>query len=308
MIYKKYFFIKYLPGGDSLVSHGLATIGVSFIIFRQISWALHKTKESFVCYLSYLFNFTTFLAGPVQEPHAYISELNAPSQKLDTQTLLSHLSRLTTGLVKKYLLCDLLLIHSLPADIDLQHMTGLAWLCASYVWFLYLYLDFSGYCDIIISVAALMGLRLPENFKRPFLARNLSDFWSRWHITLSTWIKNYVYTPLSRMFVGRFGVAHVKMCSLASIFVSFFMMGLWHGSQSKYIVFGLTQAVGVAICYLWEILLKKKLSKEKFKAYKKNMAIRVVAILITLQYMALSLTLIKNEPHEVWGMICKLWN
>ena len=307
MAYKKYFFLEFIPGGEGLLAHSLNSLGVSFIIFRQISWALHQPSGHLMHYLAYMFNFTTFVAGPVQEPHDFMEQIDKPVAKQSNNELLRHLSRITTGLVKKFILCDLLFLHSLPVTFDLSALSGFEWLVACNVWFVYLYLDFSGYCDIVLGIAGLMGLPLPENFNHPFKARNLIDFWSRWHITLSEWIKNYIHIPLTRLLTDKFGVERLRFNSIVAVFVAFFLIGLWHGNTLSFVVFGLTQGFGVAVCNFLEVGIKNKWGKKSFKAYKANPVVKYLAIFITLEYMALCLSLMKYTPTDVGHMTLKIF-
>jgi alginate O-acetyltransferase complex protein AlgI len=136
---------------------------------------------------------------------------------------------------------------------------------------LFLYSNFSGYIDIVIALARLMRVRLPENFDRPFSASSFLDFWNRWHITLSTWLKTYVYNPLLVVLMRR--ISSVKLEPLLGVFcffVTFFLIGVWHGRTSEFMVFGLLQGGGVAANKLWQIGLARALGRKGYKALAKN--------------------------------------
>ena len=107
-----------------------------------------------------------------------------------------------------------------------------------YLYLFYLYMNFSGYCDIVIAGASLVGLRLPENFNQPFLARNILDYWSRWHITLGHWIRDYLFTPFYKAGAERFP-AILSAVAVIGYFVAFTLAGIWHGSTWNFLIYGL---------------------------------------------------------------------
>ena len=109
----------------------------------------------------------------------------------------------------------------------------------------FLYSNFSGYIDIVIALARLMRVRLPENFDRPFSASSVLDFWNRWHITLSNWLKTYVYNPLLMALMRRILILIVEpFLGVFSFFVTFFLIGLWHGRTSEFVFFGVLTGAG----------------------------------------------------------------
>jgi D-alanyl-lipoteichoic acid acyltransferase DltB (MBOAT superfamily) len=136
---------------------------------------------------------------------------------------------------------------------------------------IFLYANFSGYIDIVIAIARLMRVRLPENFDRPFSAASFIDFWSRWHITLSTWLKTYVYNPLLVALMRRFTSPSIEpVLGVFSFFVTFFLVGLWHGRTSEFITFGVLQGGGVAINKIWQLTLTRALGRKGYKALAAN--------------------------------------
>jgi len=131
---------------------------------------------------------------------------------------------------------------------------------------IFLYCNFSGYIDIIIAIARLMRLQLPENFNRPFSSTSFIDFWNRWHITLSTWLKTYVYNPLMVTLMRHCDSVELEPhLGVACFFVTFFLIGLWHGRTSEFLFFGLLQGGGVAINKLWQIYIAKALGRKRYK-------------------------------------------
>jgi alginate O-acetyltransferase complex protein AlgI len=136
---------------------------------------------------------------------------------------------------------------------------------------LFLYANFSGYIDIVIAVARLMRLRLPENFDRPFAASSVLDFWTRWHITLSNWLKTYVYNPLLLALMRRISSPGAQQfLGVFCFFVTFFLVGVWHGRTSEFIFFGVLTGAGMAINKLWQLGLGTALGRKGYKSLAKN--------------------------------------
>src|SRR5208282_517472 len=123
---------------------------------------------------------------------------------------------------------------------------------------IFLYANFSGYIDIVIAMARLMRVRLPENFDRPFSASSFLDFWNRWHITLSNWLKTYVFNPLLIALMRRISSSKMQpFLGVFCFFVTFFLVGIWHGRTSEFVIFGALQGGGVAINKLWQLCLSR---------------------------------------------------
>jgi hypothetical protein len=130
----------------------------------------------------------------------------------------------------------------------------------------FLYSNFSGYIDIVIALARLMRVRLPENFDRPFSASSFIDFWNRWHISLSNWLKSYVYNPLLMTLMRRISSAALQpLLGVFCFFVTFFLVGIWHGRTSEFVIFGILQGGGVAINKLWQLGLTRQLGRKGYK-------------------------------------------
>jgi D-alanyl-lipoteichoic acid acyltransferase DltB (MBOAT superfamily) len=186
------------------------------------------------------------------------------------------LERIIRGFFKVNVLAMLLNYAREDAFIQLTHPMPMSLkLCAAFrliiIYPIFLYANFSGYIDIVIALARLMRVRLPENFDRPFSASSFIDFWNRWHITLSTWLKTYVYNPLLIALMRRFTSPAIEpVLGVFSFFVTFFLVGLWHGRTSEFITFGVLQGGGVAINKIWQLSLARALSRKGYKALAAN--------------------------------------
>ena len=157
-----------------------------------------------------------------------------------------------------------------------------------YLYPLYIYSNFSGYCDIVIAGAALLGIKLPENFDRPYLSRNILDFWTRWHRTLGLWIRDYLFTPMYKSIAER-NPSRAPSLAFACYFVAFVVAGIWHGIALNFLIFGLLHGAGASATKLWETFLIKKRGRPFLKRYMQSRPVRIAAIVVTLHYAAFTM-------------------
>lgn len=238
------------------VGLGLAApLGMSFFLFKAISYLVDTYREPqvgtkrFDHFLLYLSFFPQVTAGPITRFDAFSEQLTHRSVSLPMAA--AGIRRFLTGMGKKVLLCGTI---STVADGVFAMETGLsdarlAWLGAiSYM--LQIYLDFSGYSDMAIGLGQAMGFETPENFRYPYTASSVGDFWHRWHISLSTWFKDYLYIPLGGNRRGKGRAALNKI-------IVFALCGLWHGAAWTFLVWGLWHGLFSALESLGIIPVKK---------------------------------------------------
>ena len=218
-------------------------LGVSFIVFEKITYLVDLYRgvsipaASLLDYFNYVLLFPKLLAGPIVKYHDIAAQLSRPSHRY--QDLRDGMIRFVHGLAKKVLVADMLASISdpafalSPASLD----AGTAWLGLA-CFTLQIYFDFSGYSDMAIGLARILGYRLLENFHDPYLATSFTDFWRRWHISLSTWIKEYLYVPLGG---NRVSIAR----SYANLCICFLLSGLWHGASWNFLIWGCTHGVAL---------------------------------------------------------------
>jgi D-alanyl-lipoteichoic acid acyltransferase DltB (MBOAT superfamily) len=276
---KKYTF---LPEGIFL--HSLYfTLGLSYIFFRVLHLLIEtgdsreKQPIGFGAYLLYALNFTTLISGPIQRYDEFARDQFASEPiALGPRVIGLQLERIIRGFFKVNVLAMLFnlvredalaeLFQPLPPSLKLYAAFKLA-----IVYPFFLYANFSGYIDIVIALARLMRVRLPENFDRPFSASSFIDFWNRWHITLSTWLKTYVYNPLLVALMRRISsLALQPLLGVLCFFVTFFLIGVWHGRTSEFIFFGVLQGGGVAVNKLWQLALTRGLGRKGYKKLASN--------------------------------------
>jgi D-alanyl-lipoteichoic acid acyltransferase DltB (MBOAT superfamily) len=181
------------------------------------------------------------------------------------------------------------LIHAANAASGLGRTAAIGhFLGVLYFYPIYLYLNFSAYCDIVIAGASLFGMKLPENFNQPYLARNVLDFWTRFHRTLGFWIRDYLFLPLYK-FVAEGWPKRADSLAFLCYFVAFFVAGVWHGPTANFVVFGLLQAVGASAAKLWERHVLKRRGRKGLKQYLDSSPTRAIAIVGTLHFQFVSI-------------------
>jgi D-alanyl-lipoteichoic acid acyltransferase DltB (MBOAT superfamily) len=276
---KKYTF---LPEGIFLTSPYF-TLGLSYIFFRILHLLIEsgevreKRQIGIGAYLLYTLNFTTFISGPIQRYDEFARDqfANVPPS-LGPRVIGLQLERVVCGFFKVNVLAMLFdmvrtdalaqISGPLPVTLKLYAAFRLA-----IIYPLFLYANFSGYIDIVIALARLMRVRLPENFNRPFAASSVLDFWNRWHITLSNWLKTYVYNPLLVALMRRIPSPSMQpSLGVFCYFVTFFLIGVWHGRTSEFIVFGVLTGGGISINKLWQLGLARVTGKKGYKALARN--------------------------------------
>jgi len=263
---------KYLPfftsvwstiTGAELQKIGLPVLlGVSFFVFSAISYqydvyynkiAPQKNVADFLLYMSF---FPKLLQGPLTRAGDFSAQL--VNNKLDLDSLSKGVYRFTVGLAKKVIIADQLgaMVDRIFANPANANGVSVAWLGA-FGYAMQIFFDFSGYTDMAIGLGQMLGFDLPENFNFPYLALNISDFWRRWHITLSTWFRDYVFYPLE------FKRRKQKVFRTESnTLIVFFLTGFWHGAGWQFIAWGMWHGLFSSL----EAFLRAKKVKAKAPA------------------------------------------
>lgn len=214
-------------------------VGISYMVFRCISYVMEVEfieTPSFLRFCVYVLFFPGLLAGPIERYRAFETQLAAP--KFDPALVMPALQRIANGLIKKFVIADNLSVFGVFSfDHAAAVSTPMLWIgTLAQLWLIYL--DFSGYCDIMIGIAALMGFRLIENFNRPFSSTTIQEFWNRWHISLSTLVKDYIFTPINMVIIKNSPRDRQFTLITAVYFFSMILIGLWHGMTWGFVAFG----------------------------------------------------------------------
>lgn len=258
-------------------------LGLSFVSFQLIAYLLDiskgtiKPEKNPVSFAFYALMFPKLLSGPIVRYQTVAEQL--PSPVLDTDQIAGGIRRFLRGFAKKILIADVLAgtvnaVFALPGS---ALTPAFAWLgLTGYA--LQIYFDFSGYTDMAIGLASMMGFRFIENFNHPYMAQSIGDFWRRWHISLSTWFRDYVFYPLERRRLPVMGQS-------INILIVFLLTGLWHGAASSFILWGLLHGLFIAL----EGLFLNKLLQKTF---------RPIRHLYTLSVLLLTWLLFRAPDYE----------
>lgn len=255
----------------------LIPLGLSYYSFRQIHYIFEKRKgtiqsDSLYTFLCYMFFVPTLLVGPINRYPEFVRDIRR--RRLDGKQFALGLERILTGYFKIVVLagvfCSRLEDWSLTVDLPFIS-TYLHYL---FKWF-DLYLTFSGYADVAIGFGALSGFAIMENFNFPFLAPNIREFWNRWHISLTSWIKDYVYYPFA---------SATRLHALA-VLITLVVMGLWHEFSLRYVLWGIYHGLGIIA---WHIYSKKIAVHFAIKNRMINQLGKAGGILLTVTFVSYS--------------------
>jgi len=303
LILKQYSLIKLiLP--SILFERVIATVGWSYILFRQIQVAVDAAQGQvealdFWSYLNYQCNGFCFVAGPIQRYQEFCQYWRRLSPILaDSESILKAYLRIFIGAIKISFVAGWFFTCFKASSGVLADSTQVAnasllprlrLFCEVFYSFpLYVYFNFSGYCDMVIAAASLLGLKIPENFDRPYLSRNMIEFWTRWHRTLGFWIRDYIFTPMYKALVGSWP-AKAAILGTFCYFAAFFLAGIWHGSTWPYVVYGLLNGLGLAAAKFWETQLVSRIGRSGLRSYLQDRRIRVAATVATLNFACLTM-------------------
>jgi D-alanyl-lipoteichoic acid acyltransferase DltB (MBOAT superfamily) len=297
--------VRYVPTSvyaSSSLPYGPYFIGISYLAFRCSHLVLEVRNRTVKMpgifeYLSFSFFVPTMSVGPI---NPYSNFRRAFGSEAPGFSPGRALLRVLVGMVKYKFLGSLfyqLTYSTLLLDDHYHPWSDLP--IAAIFYYLFLYVNFSGFCDMAIGCAGLMGIPVIENFNNPFAARNMREFWNRWHISLSQYMRDVCFSPLSKYFTRLLGPANVNHAIALTVMIVFLLIGIWHGTGWNYIAFGVLNGVGVIVTHYYTGGLKKWLGREGFKVYNSNLWIHAFAVTITFCYFATTLFFFANTPKEI---------
>lgn len=317
---KQYF----IPEGWLKSYPAFSTLGLSYVLFRILQLIIDRAdgmiepRPSLLRFFTYVTFFPAFLSGPIHRFEDFVHQVQARTSATDFFS-----ERMLLGLIKVLILAPALqqvffsMSHGVyPGQTEIGFnighyrevlpfavQAGIA--ATAYVF--YLYFNFSGYTDIAISVGRLFGITLPENFNQPFLAGNVSEFWSRWHMSLSEWINTYMFNPLLTQILTWFpGRSLVNLVSLAVLFVVFFTIGIWHGSSLVYIYFGGYLGSAAVLHKSFQLGMARLLGRESIKALSKSFVYLNFCRGLTFAYFALGLMCFTMNARQLVELLVKV--
>lgn len=271
-------YANLLPG-----VHLLFPLGISFYTFQALSylteiyWKEEEPEESLTDFMIYMLFFMKFLSGPIERARDMLPQLKS-GKAVAYQSIVYGMKLIVVGLVKKLILADYISPHIDGIFNSVHAASGVQLLMACLLYPIELYGDFSGYTDIALGGACMLGFKLSPNFNRPFIAQTTAEFWRRWHMSLSFWVRDYLYLPLSSGMRrwGQWGV-------FLSLSLTFAGLGAWHGAGWNFIIYGLIQ--GLLIFYE----MKTAIFRNKLKTWLGNPLFSSLSIIRTYLLFAFSL-------------------
>lgn len=249
-------------------------LGISFYTFQALTYTIDvyrrdaKATSSLLAYLCSVSFFPTTLAGPITRVADLIPQFEKKAKSLAASDGGRALFLIGLGLMKKLLIADYLADNLVNRVFDFPNLyTGAEALIAVYAYALQIYFDFSGYTDIARGSAQLLGIKLPINFNKPYASDNVADFWRRWHITLSHWLRDYLYFSLPGLRSKR------KIYTYWNLILTMTIGGLWHGASWNFAIWGLLHGIGLAVTHFWQT----KVGRDPVKGLRKFAGIFLTA-------------------------------
>jgi D-alanyl-lipoteichoic acid acyltransferase DltB (MBOAT superfamily) len=268
-------FSNSMLGTGFNVSNIILPAGISFFTFQSLSYTIDiyrgrlEPVKNIIDFGFYVSFFPQLVAGPIVRASEFIPQLYAPFSV--TKREFGHaLFMISKGLIKKIVISDFIAVSFVDRIFDIPSMySGFENLMAVYGYGLQIYCDFSGYTDIAIGVALILGFRLPINFNSPYKAAGISDFWKRWHISLSRWLKDYLYISLGGNRKGKFRTS-------LNLLITMLLGGLWHGASIRFVIWGGLHGIGLIVSKIWDYTVGNRFRSNRFS--------RIVAVFITFNF------------------------
>jgi alginate O-acetyltransferase complex protein AlgI len=259
------------------ISYIILPVGISFFTFQSLSYTIDVYRRkmepvrNIIDFGFYVSFFPHLVAGPIVRASVFIPQIYQEFHL--TKREFSHaLFMISKGLIKKIIISNFIAVNFVDRVFDAPALySGFENLMAIYGYGLQIYCDFSGYTDIAIGVALVIGFRLPINFNSPYKATSITDFWKRWHISLSQWLKDYLYISLG-------GNRKGKIRTYINLVLTMVLGGLWHGASLRFIIWGALHGIGLIFSRIWDYILGKRFEMGRMG--------RIIAVFITFQFVS----------------------
>jgi D-alanyl-lipoteichoic acid acyltransferase DltB (MBOAT superfamily) len=288
----------------------LRWLGISYIAFRLIhvlrDGQLGRLPQlSLAEFATYVVFFPSLVAGPIDRAERFAQDLRNDFRLTEHETLLGG-QRIVLGLFKKFVIADTLALIALNDLLATQvRTTGWMWVSV-YAYAFQIYFDFSGYTDIAIGAARLVGIRLPENFAAPYLKPNLTQFWNSWHMTLTQWFRSYFFNPFNRWMRRVRNLPAWTMIFIGQL-ATMLLIGLWHGITLNFVLWGLWHGLGLFLQNRWSDSLRAR-RPDLQQNPRLQSALQIGGIVLTFHFVALGwIFFALSDPALSWQVILKLF-
>ena len=262
-------------------------LGLSYILFRFVHYLVESFRNkvhnsNFITFLNYIFFFPSIIAGPIDTYNNFSFWVSNSKLKYHRSLFYAGITRVFFGAIKTIGIVPLIIHYATDyTTLTASFPPLLAIFISLLSYSAYIYLDFSGYSDIAIGSAYLIGIKTPENFNNPYISQNLSEFWKRWHITFTTFLKLYVFKPSILLFNKLINPKYRLLVTMLCYLTTFLACGLWHGDKINFLYWGLWHGVGLAINKIWSVKIKNKMSFSNTRAY------HFISVLVTFIYVTI---------------------
>ena len=275
----------------------LLPVGISFYTFENLSYTIDVYRGKFIPvrkftdYLLFLSFFPKLVMGPIVRASDFIPQINKPYQ-LSENDFAKGFYLIISGMFKKLIISDFITQNFVDYIFDdPSRYTGLECLFAVYGYAAIIYCDFSGYSDVAIGIAKWLGFSIPVNFKSPYQGKNITEFWRRWHISLSSWLRDYLYIPLGG---NRKGVVRTYI----NLMLTMLLGGLWHGASWNFIVWGGLHGLALAFHKIW-----KEKTEKFFKPAGNSFLLNAISVLITFHFVCFCWIFFKSADFTIAGQM-----
>ena len=298
-----------LLNSSSSISLPIQWLGFSYIAFRLMHTVRDRQTKRLPAvkldeYVTYVIFFPSLIAGPIDRLERFTPELRQPLP-LENEDWLFVIQRVFLGLFKKFVIADTLAVSALSDGLT-QHIHSTPWMWFTvYAYAFQIYFDFSGYTDIAIGMGRLLGIRLPENFKSPYLKPNIAMFWNNWHITLTQWFRAYYFNPFTR------SLRRTKISAWSTLMLmqlsTMALIGLWHGVTWNFVLWGLWHGVGLFIHNRWSDWLRIRTDITHLSPFHQKL-LSFGGVLLTFNYVALGWVFFAlSTPALTWQTMLVLF-
>ena len=268
-------------------------VGISFFVFQSMSYTIDiyrgqiRPLERWIDYVFYLSFFPQLVAGPIVRAKDFIPQIRRPLY-VSREMFGTAIGLIVIGLLKKAIISDYISLNFVDRIFDEPALySGFECLMGIYGYALQIYCDFSGYSDMAIGIALLLGFRFPKNFDAPYKAATITEFWRRWHISLSSWLRDYLYISLG-------GNRKGKVRTYLNLIITMVLGGLWHGAAVRFVLWGALHGVALALHKMWLAIVPWAKANGKDM----NPLLRVLGTILTFHIVCLGWLLFRAEDMQ----------
>ena len=268
-------------------------VGISFFVFQSMSYTIDiyrgqiRPLERWIDYVFYLSFFPQLVAGPIVRAKDFIPQIRRPLY-VSREMFGGAIGLIVIGLLKKAIISDYISLNFVDRIFDEPALySGFECLMGIYGYALQIYCDFSGYSDMAIGIALLLGFRFPKNFDAPYKAATITEFWRRWHISLSSWLRDYLYISLG-------GNRKGKVRTYINLIITMVLGGLWHGAAVRFVLWGALHGVALALHKMWLAIVPWAKANGKDM----NLLSRVLGTILTFHIVCLGWLLFRAEDMQ----------